>query len=297
MNFPLRDALPAGELEKARDPYELFTLMVNAKLLSPDNLYFLTTLLSFVRKENLRRELLKDQQFEGKTRYQELAKDEVNDTVKSGYVLMIDNQRMFGNLNELKWSFIEKFGFNTEYHENLTKSEMLKLLKETAEKKFSTYDCFICVIKSYGSKDGIYGTDDEVISLQTITSLFSQNKCPSLKGKPSIFLIEAVRQRGDKFPGSDPSSSPTVSEADFLINYATPETKNRFSPFGLMSAVHHVFEVYTGKEDLMNMMTRVNKLTTKSYRLYSASKMQSATLISTLTKKVFFKPVMTEYVW
>jgi len=66
MNFPLRDVLPAGKLEKTRDPYELFTLMVNAKLLSPDNLYFLTTLLSFVRKENLRRELLKDQQFEGK---------------------------------------------------------------------------------------------------------------------------------------------------------------------------------------------------------------------------------------
>jgi len=136
-----------------------------------------------------------------------------------------------------------------------------------------------------------------VISLDTITSLFSQNKCPSLKGKPKIFLIEAV-QRGDKVSGSDPSSSPTVSEADFLINYATPET-NRFSPFGfgLMSAVQHVFEAYSGKEDLINMMTRVNKLTTKSYRRYSASKMQSATLISTLTKKVFFKPVMPLYFW
>jgi len=65
------------------------------------------------------------------------------------------------------------------------------------------------VIKSYGSKDGIYGTDDEVINLETITALFSQNKCPSLKGKPKIFLIKAV-QRGDRVPGSDPSSSPTV---------------------------------------------------------------------------------------
>ena len=213
-----------------------------------------------------------------------MAKDEVNDIVKSGYVLMIDNQRMFGNLNELKWSFIEKFGFNTEYRINLTKSETLKLLKETAEKRFSMYDCFICVIASYGSKDGIYGKDDEVISLDTITSLFSQNKCPSLKGKPKIFLIEAV-QRGDKVPSSDPSSSPTVSEADFLISYATPEEMPWY--FGFIFAVQHVFEVYSGKEDLVNMMTRVNKLPTKSY---GDSKMQSPTLVSTLTKKVFFKP-------
>ena len=245
--------------------------------------------------------------FAAQVHCQESAGDGMNYMARSGYVLVINNylfpqrtdvERTGSNDDVIGLAnLFDDFNFRTRVHDNLTKSDMLKLLMETAEKDFSKYDCFVCVILSHGSKEGIYGTDDEVISLQTITSLFSQNKCPSLKGKPSIFLIEAVRQRGDKFPGSDPSSSPTVSEADFLINYATPETKNRFSPFGLMSAVHHVFEVYTGKEDLMNMMTRVNKLTTKSYRLYSASKMQSATLISTLTKKVFFKPVMTEYVW
>ena len=211
--------------------------------------------------------------------YEELAKDDANYLVTSGYVLRICNKSM---RQALKW----KFGFNTHEHNNLTKSEMLKLLKETAEQDFSSYTCFLCVIQGYGSKDGIYGKDDEVISLDAITSLFSQNKCPSLKGKPKIFLIEAF-QKGDKVSGSDPSSSPKVSEADFLINYATPEMEQRFSYFGFMSAVNHVSEVYSGKEDLVNMMMRVNKLTTKSY---SGSKMQSPTLISTLTKKVFFKP-------
>ena len=221
--------------------------------------------------------------------YGELAKDDANYLVTSGYVLTIDNQA-FSNLylRNLGGTFEWKFDFNTHKHYNLTKSEMLKLLKETAEQDFSSYTCFLCVIQGYGSKDGIYGKDNEVISLDTITSLFSQNKCPSLKGKPKIFLIEAI-QKGDKVSGSDPSSSPTVSEADFLINCATPE--ERYWPFGFMSAVNHVFEAYSGKEDLMNMMMRVNKLTSKSYRLYSASKMQSPTLISTLTKKVFFKSI------
>ena len=80
--------------------------------------------------------ILKISLIAGEVRYQALAKDEVNDMVKSGYVLMIDNQ-MFGNLYGLKWSFSEKFGFDTEYRENLTKNGTLKLLNEAAEKSFS----------------------------------------------------------------------------------------------------------------------------------------------------------------
>ena len=221
----------------------------------------------------------------GQVRYRELARGEGNHLVESGYALMISNSEML-LCWRLRSVFEVQFGLHTDYHEGLTKSEMLKVLKETADKDFSSYDCFICVIASSGSKDGIYGTDDEVISLETITSLFSQNKCPSLKGKPKIFLIEAF-QKGDKVSGSDPSSSPTVSDADFLINYASPERKKLFSRFGFMSAIQHVFEGYSEKEDLINMMTRVNNLTTE---FYSARKIQSPTLISTLTKKVFFKP-------
>ena len=66
MSFKLRDAIPAWKLEKIQDPHELFTLMVNAELLSPDNLYFLATLLHYVFGPDLSRELLQDQQFGGK---------------------------------------------------------------------------------------------------------------------------------------------------------------------------------------------------------------------------------------
>jgi len=215
--------------------------------------------------------------------YEELAKDDANYLVTSGYVLIIRIDWIFSH--DLEEIFERKFGFNTHLHVDPTKSEMLKLLKETAEQDFSSYACFVCEIHGFGSKDEIYGKDGEVISLDVITSLFSQNKCPSLKGKPKIFLIEAVH-KGDKVSGSDPSSSPTVSEGDFLINYATPEMDKFISPLRITSAVIHVFEVYSAKEDLVNMMMRVNKLTTKSY---SDRKIPSPTLVSTLTKKVFFK--------
>jgi len=58
--------MPAWELENERDPYELLSRMVNAELLSPDNLYFLATMLTSSYRFDVRDELLKDQQFEGK---------------------------------------------------------------------------------------------------------------------------------------------------------------------------------------------------------------------------------------
>ena len=67
MNFSLRDVIPGVKLEAdVPDPYELFSRMVDAELLSPDNLYFLATLLSSVYPLDLKRELLEYQQLGGK---------------------------------------------------------------------------------------------------------------------------------------------------------------------------------------------------------------------------------------
>jgi len=66
MKFLLTDVIPGVKLENVQDPYEWFSRMVDAELLSPDNLYFLATLLSTDGREDLKRELLKDQQFGGK---------------------------------------------------------------------------------------------------------------------------------------------------------------------------------------------------------------------------------------
>ena len=107
-------------------------------------------------------------------------------------------------------NLFDDFNFRTRTHNNLTRSEMLKLLTETAEKDFSKYDCFVCVILSHGSKDGIYGTDDEVINIEAITSLFRRDECSSLEGKPKIFLIQACR-------GNQRDIVPVESDSDPVV--------------------------------------------------------------------------------
>ena len=85
--------------------------------------------------------------------------------------------------------FAEKFGFTTREDIYLTTSDMLKALTDTAQRDFSNNDCFCCIIWSTGTKHGICGTDDKLIDIKTITSLFTSDKCPSLDGKPKIFVL------------------------------------------------------------------------------------------------------------
>ena len=111
---------------------------------------------------------------------------------RSGYALIINNDPTHTasySFKSEKQAFAEGFGFTTREDIYLTTSDMLKALTDTAQRDFSTNDCFCCIIRSTGTEHGICGTDDKPIDIKTITSLFTSDKCPSLDGKPKIFVL------------------------------------------------------------------------------------------------------------
>jgi len=57
MKLRLQDVIPEMKVEKVGAPYELFSLMVDAKLLSPDNLSHLDDMLSSAGRQDLRQQL------------------------------------------------------------------------------------------------------------------------------------------------------------------------------------------------------------------------------------------------
>ena len=192
----------------------------------------------------------------------------MNYIARSGYVLIINNYIFPQRLNVERTAsnddvknltnLFDDSNFRTRIYDNLTRSEMLKLLTETAEKDFSKYDCFVCVILSHGSKDGIYGTDDEVINIEAITSLFRRDECSSLEGKPKIFLFQACRgNQRDIVPvesDSDPMvfSNPSLpADADFLICFAS-------APGHQSDSLLEVFKEHAEREHVMDTMLRVN---------------------------------------
>ena len=233
----------------------------------------------------------------------------MNYLAKSGYVLVINNYLFPQRVNVERTgsnhdvqnliNLFDDFNFRCRPHDNLTRSDMLKLLTETAEKDFSKYDCFVCVILSHGSKDGIYGTDEEVINIEAITSLFRRDECRSLEGKPKIFLIQACRgNQRDRVPvesDSDPIvfSNPSLpADADFLICFASAPGHECYRQASLgsyfINAVFEVFKEHAEREHIMDMMLRVNNQVA-GYFVGDGLK-QMPCQVCMLTKKVFFNP-------
>ncbi|XP_030319495.1 caspase-9 isoform X2 [Calypte anna] len=133
---------------------------------------------------------------------------------------------------------------------DLTAQEIVLELQELARQDHSALDCCVVVILSHGCQTshiqfpgGIYGTDGKPIPIEKIVNYFNGSQCPSLRGKPKLFFIQACggeeRDRGfvvdcdsppDKAPGGSLESDATpfqappgnVDELDAVASLPTP---------------------------------------------------------------------------
>lgn len=81
-----------------------------------------------------------------------------------------------------------------------------------------SYDAFIGVILSHGRfKDTIAGIDESTIALDVILDKFNNKNCPSLRGKPKMFFIQACR--GDLADNGVLACSENVTDA---ISFMAP---------------------------------------------------------------------------
>ena len=183
-----------------------------------------------------------------------------------------------------KQVFAEKFGFTTREDIYLTTGDMLKALTDTAQRDFSSNDCFCCIIRSTGAEHGICGTDDKPIDIKTITSLFTSDKCPSLDGKPKIFVLEPKYQsRAFSLLKYEPEIEArsmlqhlVISEKDFLVWNVFAAVSPYYMPF--------LFDDdYWLKGLLMGMHLR------QAIAAVTGVNEEPLSLLSTLEKNVFFK--------
>ncbi|KXJ11718.1 caspase-3 [Exaiptasia diaphana] len=231
-------------------------------------------------------------------------------TIKSGYVLIINNQTFHlrsdverkGSEQDVKnlKSMFDDFGLHpVKVVQDLTSTQIQELLVETSEKDFSKYDCFICIILSHGSSDGIYGVDEGVIQIEALTSKFRRSPCPSLANKPKIFFIQACRGSQQDIAPIESDSEPVPmhysglpSDADFLICYASSpgyqSYRNPEKGSWFIRSIVDVFQKYADKEHIMDMMIRVNNRVSAYFSSQGHKQMPSE--VCMLTKKFYFKP-------
>jgi len=88
-------------------------------------------------------------------------------------------------------------GFYTNRYDNLTGSQLRSTFEEVADIDHKKFDCLLVAILTHGIEGKLCGTDGELIPVEDLTKLFSGYSCPSLIGKPKIFLLQACR--GENF--------------------------------------------------------------------------------------------------
>lgn len=215
----------------------------------------------------------------------------------------------------------EALDFKVKTERNIEKQKILKVLDDTATDDHSTYDCFVLCLMSHGKEGSIYGADGETVLIETICDFFSNSNCATLRGKPKLFIIQACRGREKEkgvakdSPNSSESQPSTADDeeerkeesadrgwnftlpeiipdhADILMAYSTvsgyasfrnPRDGSRF-----VRCLVEVFQEKAGHEDVLSMLTMVNK------RISSMGEIDSKQVgqpTSTLTKKLFLWP-------
>ena len=218
---------------------------------------------------------------------------------RSGYVLIINNCPITRDPFELertaeKGVFAAEFGFTTREDIYLTTSDMLKALTDTAQRDFSNNDCFCCLIRSTGTEHGICGTDDKPIDIKTITSLFTSDKCPSLDGKPKIFVLipKKFEYQSPVFRGLlgyTQLLSPEDIEARSMLRHLVISEKDFlvWNRFGQELSLHHNLYGFIFGTDWLEYLSRGIHL---REAIVAATGIEDPlSLLSTLEKNVFFK--------
>lgn len=101
-------------------------------------------------------------------------------------------------------------------HKDKTTSQIKDLLKDLG--RTVNGDCFICCVLSHGKSEGVYGTDDNLVSVDEIREPFNGSNCRNLAGKPKLFFIQACRGRKNQklvyVQADDPEEAEPELEVD-----------------------------------------------------------------------------------
>jgi len=84
--------------------------------------------------------------------------------------------------------------FEVVVHRNVTKSEFLRIIKETRKRDHSAYDAFVCCVMSHGCLGHIFTADCQSVRiLEDIAHAFYPESCSTLDGKPKMFFIQSCQ--------------------------------------------------------------------------------------------------------
>ena len=121
-----------------------------------------------------------------------------------GYCVIINNRQFQGNdetyregseqdVESLR-NLFESLRFEVVIKRDLKRDQIKGVAQEYGGKNHDKFVAFVLIVMSHGDeKDCILGVDNDSISVWRVMKEFQAEKCPSLKGKPKILIIQTCR--------------------------------------------------------------------------------------------------------
>jgi len=258
-------------------------------------------------------------EFEAKKSYDTFTDTMYNmDHPRRGYALILNNKnfeartqmgtRTGTDVDAAKlYSMCKKLGFQTELKSNQTCNNMLRKVREVANLDHTDMDCFLLVVLSHGDEGIVYGTDG-VMALDILTSPFKGMNCPSLVGKPKLFMVQACRGTNldhgatlvaDASPVDPEPPRRIPQEADVLMCFSTVpgyySWRNSTKGSWFVQSLCQVMERIGESEEIMRILTRTNHMVAYEFQSNASSehmneKKQIPCIMSMLTKDLYFRP-------
>jgi len=236
----------------------------------------------------------------------------------------VDGERLSKTLKSL--------GYTVHYMYNATFQQMKHSILNLARRTDHTNcNSFVMALMSHGDEGVIYSTDD-CVDIKDFVDLFRGDNCPTLNGKPKIFIFQACRGQKHEVGLLDSTDStdgvvteevingrtvyvdrgvvPTVpAGADFLFCYSVANGfySHRDTLHGswyIQDLCKSIEQMILSKDngdgerwEMTQVLTRVNQLVAersveRSYNFDSIGKKQMPCFMSLLTKKLYFKKIV-----
>ncbi|XP_062607321.1 caspase-6-like [Saccostrea cucullata] len=225
----------------------------------------------------------------------------------------------------------EQMNFVVDVFNDKKGEEIKDILRGEVERDIHrAADCFVLVIMTHGTTGAIYGVDGKTVSIEEIKKQFNGEKFPAMADKPKVILIQACRgDDRDEGVREISNTDKIIKEAekklkDMTLNSETDSHSETVTPtmshmvvamastLGMVSfrnkiygswflqAVAFVLAKYSYKDDILQILTKVNELVSLGRAKDSRQGKEYVAISefnSTLSKSLYFCPgLVTEEV-
>lgn len=167
---------------------------------------------------------------------------------------------------------MKTLGFEVTAHNNFTTREVMETLESLSKEDHSDCDCICITVMSHGSMSFVF-SKDSLYSYDSLWRNFTAENCPTLAGKPKIFLIQACKgsafDDGFSIPYSSTETDACCSSykipgfADFLVAHSTipgfVSWRDRDEGSWFIQSVCKELDDYGKQYDLLKLLTFVNQ--------------------------------------